>query len=114
MTPKQAQYLVPIHPIFFISRHRPRHIFEKLKTMFINGLDQTSEEHYWFPTPETCSDASNLKGIEKTIYEQLAKCKKEENLNPKRDEQSKTEFLSKLSFEKSILTTLEIDDVQNY
>ena len=56
-------------------------------------------EKFWFPTPETCPDPTNLSPLQREFFEQLLKLHEMWKLDPKGNYQDKIAFLSKFQRE---------------
>ena len=79
LTPKQAEHLQPINPQLLTT------YFDENFIAFIQDSDikvSPSPDEFCFPTPENCSNPEKLTGIDKRIYDEIAKLKKEEKLDP--------------------------------
>ena len=61
--------------------------------MQVDSSDQT-EEKFWFPTPENPGDESEHTPIQQRILRELRELQRLEELDPKQDEKSRTQFLS--------------------
>ena len=60
-------------------------------------------EKFWFPTPETCPDPTNMSPLQRETFEQLLKLQEIEKLDTKGNHQDRINFLSELPVEKSAL-----------
>ena len=77
------------------------------------GIQVPTRTQYWFPTPENCKNPEKLEGVPKQIYDQLKKFKKDEELDPTKDEESRKEFLDKISWEGSQFSGEERKEVED-
>ena len=63
-----------------------------------------SEENVWFPTPENPGDESEDTPIQQRILRELRDLVKLEELDPKRDEKSRSQFLSMFKWNDPLIT----------
>ena len=101
LTASQAQYLQPVNPDF---------LTDHLKKS-VNGLIADSEhkvypsnDEFWFPTPENCSNPENLTGIEKRIYDEIVALKITQKIESRKESCQPrkipcTIFMGKLCFQ---------------
>ena len=66
---------------------------------YVNALMQVDsseqiEEKFWFPTPENPGDESEHTPIQQRILRELRQLQRLEELDPKQDEKSRSQFLS--------------------
>ena len=93
VTPKQASYLLPIHPSRIECHTDSNTIIEKIPT---HRRDNYSAA-IWFATPENCNDSSKLNGIRKTIFNTIKRFKQLELLDPTINEENRNQLLEKKS-----------------
>ena len=70
--------------------------------MQVDSAEQT-EEKFWFPTPENPGDESEHTPIQQRILRELRELQRLEELDPKRDEKSRTQFLSLFKWNDSLI-----------
>ena len=67
----------------------------------------------WFPTPETCTDASKLSPLHRRIHDAIADLQNQERLDPKNNETDRATFLARFDWKDSILTEIQQTDVES-
>ena len=77
--------------------------FKKIDTP--TGRSPPDYSKFWFPTPATCNDFSNLTALQREIYDQILQLQRQEKTDPKKNDADKTEFLEKLSWDTCVLNT---------
>ena len=98
LTPKQAEFIQPIN-----------HLISNYFNQNINALIEDSEtkvypstDQLWFPTPENCAEPEKLTGIQRRIYHEFVKMKKEETLDPLKNADDRQIFLNQFPWKNSI------------
>ena len=71
--------------------------------MQVDSPEQT-EEKFWFPTPDNPGDESEHTPIQQRILRELRELQRLEELDPKQDEKSRTQFLSLFKWNDSLIT----------
>ena len=104
----QADYLLEIDPqLLALAKMRNPDDFENELNQLIhdihfqkfdtdNGRPPPDYSKLWFPTPETCTDLSNLSPLQREIYDQILQLRRCEKLNPKTNLHDRQEFLKKI------------------
>ena len=114
LTPEQAEHLVPLEPALLQSEDLQNNLQNLIEIK--NKTDASKPKHaekLWFPTPETCKDPSRLNKIERRIYDSLCDFKLKQELDPKRSEQERLEFLTKFNWSQSIFSENEKHKMEN-
>ena len=127
LSPQQLEFLTMIDPqvLAVVQKHaKNREELDKIITALyqldVEGTERGSlnlihpdatapveGREFWFATPETCDDPSNLSSIEKEIYETIKKFQKLEKQNPNDSAEDRESFLAQFNWENSILTPEE-------
>ena len=114
LTPKQAEYLTPLDPRMLAAASDEHELNEIAKIAeYGNQIPEILNSPYWFPTPEHCTDPGTLEGVPKRIYDEIVKRKEMEQLDPARSEAERKLFLSKIPWQRSILTEDEKQQVED-
>ena len=115
LTPEQAKYLLPLEPKILENSLLSEKQICQLISDFANTENNTSSQNFhqkfWFPTPETCPDSSNLTNIEKQIYETLCDLRQKENIDPENNENDRNKFLQQFKWQDTLLTQSEINEI---
>ena len=109
LTPKQSQYLQPVHPAI-LSTISPLSLNELIHAD--ENCPIFGESDFWFPSPETCSDPSSLTGLHRKIYQILVSLKTAKKLDPTLDATQRQAFLNHFNWKKSILSLAEREQVE--
>ena len=110
LTPKLAEYLQQINPQL-LTTHFNENINALIQDSDIKVSPSTIE--FWFPTPENCSNPEKLTGIDKRIYDEITKLKKEEKLDHISNELDKQKFLAQFPSENSVFNDEQKHTVEN-
>ena len=86
--------------------------FQKFDTD--NGRPPPDYSKLWFPTPETCTDLSNLSPLQREIYDQILQLQRCEKLNPKTNSHDREEFLKKFAWETCVLSADEKSKLEDF
>ena len=75
--------------------------FQKIETP--TGRPPPEYSKLWFPTPETCTDLSNLTPLQRDIYDEILKLQRLEKMDPTKSEGERRDFLAKFCWDKCVL-----------
>ena len=109
-TPKQSQYLQPVHPAI-LSTISPLSLNELIhadeNSLYLGDFD------FWFPTPETCSDPSSLTVLHRKNYQTLVSLKSAEKLDTTLDATQRQDFSIHFNWEKTMLSLAEREQLES-
>ena len=115
LTESQVEHLAEIDPqlISLAKLRNPDNFENELKQLIhdvhfkkhdtLTGRPPPNYEKLWFPTPETCSDLSDLTSLQRDIYDQILQFQRLEKMNPKVNPDDRDAFLKKFTWD-SVLT----------
>ena len=111
-TPNQAKNITPItkEQLTVITKHPTE------ADAVINQLFQEPDvdrDKKWYPTPESCDDPTKLNAIERRIYDEIVKLRKQEQLDPTVDDEQRKTFLANFKNDDTMLQPDEIAQVQD-
>ena len=100
LSTEQAEKLTQIDPhLMALAKSRNKEdIFGELNQLIQADSNPNSAQNsrpeldynkFWFPTPETCDDPSNLPQLQQEIYEQILKFQQLERIDPKNNEEDR-------------------------
>ena len=116
LTESQAEHLAEIDPqLISLAKLRNPDNFENELNQLIHdvhfkkhdtltGRPPPNYEKLWFPTPETCSDLSDLTPLQRDIYDQILQFQRLEKMNPKVNSDDRDAFLKKFTWDSCVLT----------
>ena len=116
LTESQAEHLAEIDPqLISLAKLRNPDNFENELNQLIHdvhfkkhdtltGRPPPNYEKLWFPTPETCSDLSDLTSLQRDIYDQILQFQRLEKMNPKVNPDDRDAFLKKFTWDSCVLT----------
>ena len=78
----------------------------------VDSSEQT-EEKFWFPTPENPGDESEHTPIQQRILRELRELQRLEELDPKQDEKSRSQFLSLFKWNDSLITGEDRENLES-
>ena len=123
LTADQTDKLTPIDPNLLNVAYSmgPQHFESTINQLirdenFVGPLQPPKPEPdyktFWFPTPETCDDPSQLTPIQREIYDQILRLKQLETRDPRNNEKDRREFLDQFPWDKSVLPLEQRAEVQ--
>ena len=68
----------------------------------------------WFPTPETCTEISNLTPLQRDIYDQILQFQRLEKLDPQNNLEDRNQFLRKFSWDTCVLNAAEKSKLEDF
>ena len=113
LTPKQASFIIPIHPSLLNTTESTHSILENKSTNNKSNYCPYYNDGFWFATPENCPNATTLSGVQRKIYDTKVNFKKLELLDPTKDTKSRNEFLNKFYWKNTDFTKIERKKMEN-
>ena len=113
LTPKQASFIVPIHPSLLNTTDSIHSIIESKTTNNNSNYCPYYNDGFWFATPENRPNATMLSGGQRKIYDTIVNFKKLELLDPTKDAKNRNEFLNKFNWKNSEFTKIERKKMEN-
>ena len=98
LIPKQASFIVPIHQSLLITTDSIHSIIDNKTTNNNSNYCPYYNDGFWFATPENCSNATMLSGVQRKIYDTIVNFKKLELFDPTKDAKNRNEFLNKFNW----------------
>ena len=123
LTAEQAEQLQPIDPqLIALAKMRNKDNPEEFN-MLIRDDTFTGEQqpprpppnyqNLWFPTPETCSNPSDLSPVQQQIYQKLTELQRLEKMDPANKDEDREVFLNSFDWTTSVLTGNEKTELSN-
>ena len=114
LTPKQSKFIKPVDTaiLSMIPEGDPdlaTYLTELLRT---NKPDQQNNT-FWFPTPENPGNTEDHTPIQRRILTEFCEMQRREKLNPKDDNESRTEFLKRFDWADTLVTETEKQAVED-
>ena len=107
LTPKQASFIIPIHPSLINTTESTHSNLENKSTNNKSNYCPYYNDGFWFATPENCPNATTLSGVQRKIYDTIVNFKKLELLDPTKDTKSRNELLNKFYWKNTDFTKYE-------
>ena len=126
LSESQADYLLEIDPhLLALAKMRNPDDFENELNQLIHdihfqkfdtdkGRPPPDYSKLWFPTPETCTDLSNLSPLQREIYDQILQLRRCKKLNPKTNLHGRPEFLKKFAWDTCVLSADEKSKLEDF
>ena len=114
VTPEQSKLIKPADTaiLSMIPESDPDLITYLTELLRTNKPDQ-QDHTFWFPTPEIPGNTEDHTPIQTRILTELCELQRRENLNPKDDIESRTEFLERFDWTDTLLTQTEKQAVED-
>ena len=126
LTESQAEHLKEIDPqLISLAKMRNPDNFENELNQLIHdvhfekidtntGRPPPDYGKLGFPTPETCSDLSDLTPIQREIYDQILQLKRLEKRNPKINPEDREAFLKQFKWDTCVLTAEQKQKLEEF